>query len=324
MKSNEYIQSKLDELKQSLAAEAPSDKDALKAEIFRLLMSKKFRKYSVTSEYQQHIKNAISICVDQNEPIKLVLFFGGYKLWRLEESPQVDWAEMFSLMYYSDWLRPVCQIYRPGVWFDFFFDDTIAVMLNNLDPSETEEYRQSFLRLLKLIKEFAPQNLKFTCTRLIDQYANRQEFEDDLQDKMAKLKKDLGDNFSELDEKRREIIEMNVKVSEEQKNDPKWREKVALMHDAHFLLSKSRPYYITDNKIFLSTARITIGALAVGTTKRTIAKFWCGVGVLQKDGDDFHELVLSPKQLATAKFSTQKVSIPGLVGKNFNKIRILD
>jgi hypothetical protein len=46
-------------------------------------------------------------------------------LWRIDEAPEADFAELFSSMYYVKWLKPVCEIYKPGVWFDFFVDDLI-------------------------------------------------------------------------------------------------------------------------------------------------------------------------------------------------------
>jgi len=60
-----------------------------------------------------------------------------------------------------------------------------------------------------------------------------------------------------------------------------------------------------------------------GSTKRSYAKFWAGVGVLEKDGNSYAELVLTPKQLETAKFKWEDIDIPELKGKNFKKIRIL-
>ncbi|MDO8451848.1 MAG: hypothetical protein Q7S76_03185, partial [bacterium] len=88
-------------------------------------MSKKYRKYAVNPEYIQHIRSAIESSVQRGDPIKLTLVFGGYKLWRLEEAPEVDWAELFSLMYYARWLLPIARVYEPGVWFDFYSDDVI-------------------------------------------------------------------------------------------------------------------------------------------------------------------------------------------------------
>ena len=55
------------------------DTQGIEEYIFRKLMSKKFRKYSVNSEYQKHIRSAIELNVRNDEPIKITIIFGGYK-----------------------------------------------------------------------------------------------------------------------------------------------------------------------------------------------------------------------------------------------------
>jgi len=62
----------------------------------------------------------------------------------------------------------------------------------------------------------------------------------------------------------------------------------------------------------------------VGTTKSSTAKFWPGAGALKKVGDSFMEYVLSPSQLEKAEYITEPISITGLDGKNFKKIKIIN
>src|SRR3989344_6337422 len=160
MKPEEYIQAKLNELKQPSKLQFESDN--LSENIFKAVTSKKFRKYSVNPEYIDHIKSAIKLNVEKSEPIKFTVVFGGYKLWRLEETPEVDWAELFSMTYYTKWVKPICEIYKPGVWFDFFSDDVIVPQMNNIDPADTKAYQESFISLLEVIKPFLPTNLSIT------------------------------------------------------------------------------------------------------------------------------------------------------------------
>jgi hypothetical protein len=64
----------------------------------------------------------------------------------------------------------------------------------------------------------------------------------------------------------------------------------------------------------------------VGSTKRSYAKFWAAVGALEKSGEGFNELVLTPQQLEAARFEWEPVVLEGLsgkVGKNFTKVRIM-
>ncbi len=318
-----YLQSKLDELKGNATPSKKFEPNELKAEIFRLLASKKFRKYSVTPEFAAHIQEAISLCVDRNEPIKLELTFGCYKLWRLEETPEADWAELFTLMHYTNWLKPICAIYKPGVWVDFFSDDVIVPRMNSIDPAETLAYRTSLTNLINFIKKYIPSNLNFTLTRVIDQYQDQEEFEIDLQEQTKKLTSELSCALPVIDEKMAAMIDLNVRASETQKKDKNWRQKVYLLHEAYRNIKYRRSYYKRPDKIMIFPYKV-FECLAVGTTKRSIAKFWCGVGVLEKDEENYHQLVLTPSQIDKNKFEKVEINIKDLKGKNFKTIKIME
>jgi hypothetical protein len=63
--------------------------------------------------------------------------------------------------------------------------------------------------------------------------------------------------------------------------------------------------------------------IAVGTTKHSVAKFWCGIGVLEKDEECYNQIILTPNQIKAKKLKRKEVCIDGLVGKNFKAIGIL-
>ena len=138
---------------------------------------------------------------------------------------------------------------------------------------------------------------------------------------METLKDGVKNGLPELSDEMRALIDLNVKPTEEQLKDPHWREKIALMHDAYCLVKYRRPYYRVPDKILASTYRVK-NSISVGTTKRSIAKFWVGVGVLEKNGDDFNQLILSPTQIANSNLKEEPISMPGLIGKNFRHIKI--
>lgn len=290
--------------------------------IFHCLMSKKFRKYSVTNEYQEHIRSAIESCVSRNEPIKISFVFGGYKLWRLEEAPEADWAELFSLIYFTIWLKPITEIYPPGVWFDFFSDDVILETMNNVPKADTDRYIESFRKLLEFIKYYAPGNLSFTLNRVADQYGTYEEFQKELKNSIEQVKNSLGNKMPILTPEQIAAIELNVRIIPDQERDLYWREKVQLIHDGYSRVSKRRPYYRASDKIMLMN-KGSKDCLAVGTTKNSIVKFWVGVGVLEKLSDGFVDHIFSPKQLAVTPLFKQDISISGLEGNNFQSIKIL-
>jgi hypothetical protein len=319
MTPKEFIEYRLSELK-------PKDKTILKEElvgfIFNVIMSKKFRKFSVIPEYQDHIKKVITESVRDDLPIKFSFPFGGYKLWRFEETPEVDWAELFTLMYYAKWLKPVCEVYKPGVIFDFASDDMIVERMNNIPKKDTEKYRQSFNELVNFLQEYIPKNLKFIFTP-ISSFYTEEEFEKDLADKIEKKKKEFG-GLPVLDDKKKGMVELNVKLNPGQDSDLLWREKIELTHQAYYAVDKRRPYNRAKDKILAFTYPLKDGkSISVGTTKTSVAKFWVGVGALKKKGEEFVEYVLSPSQIETAKSTSESISIDGLSGKNFNRIKII-
>lgn len=320
MEAKEYLLQKLIFLKEKSLA-VPVHQNVTDY-IFHCLMSKKFRKYSVTSEYQEHIRSAVESCVSRNEPIKISFVFGGYKLWRLEEAPEADWAELFSLIYFTNWLKPITEIYQPGVWFDFFSDDVILSTMNNVSKADTDQYIEGFKKLLEFIKHYVPENLSFTFNRVADQYGTCEEFQKDLDNSIEQVKSNLGGKMPILTLEQVAAIDLNVRVTLDQTKDPYWREKVQLIHDGYSRVSKRRPYYRAPDKIMLVN-KGSKDCLAVGTTKSSIVKFWVGAGVLEKLSDGFVDHIFSPKRLETMQLVKQHISVPGLEGKNFQRIKIL-
>jgi hypothetical protein len=322
MKAQDYIQSKLDELQEPLGLDTLKDKEQLIDAITKFTLSKKFRKYSVTPESLEQIKSAIKLNVRKNEPIKFVLPFGAYKLWRLDETPEADWAEFFAMMYYTKWMKPLCEVYEPGVWFDFFSDDVIVKRMNNIPTDNTKAYRESFKKVLEFIKPQLPKNLNMTFNRVADRYESQKAVDTELERNMEEITKEAGGKLPALDEEQKAAIELNVKTTAEQEKDPEWREKVQLILEAYGKASKRRPYYRNAEKIMVVATPLW-GCLCVGTTKDSIAKFWCGAGALKPDKNEYRQLILTPSQLKKSKFTSESVNVNGLPAKNFTQIRIL-
>lgn len=327
MNAQEYIASELEALKKlKPPAVKPKDNKEMSDAIFTSLMSKKFRKYSVPEKNQEIIRSAIEKNVANNEPIKITWPFGGYKLWRFEEAPETDWAELFSIMHIAQWLKLVCSIYPKGVELTFWFDEVVIAQLNNIPQADLDKYQESFAGLLKFIQPRLPANLKFEIFLERSQYESIEAFNSGLKIEMEKLKKVKEANPQSLSEAAIRSIEMNVKLTPEQSMDPLWREKVDLMHYAYYNLQKQqnrmRPSYTTANITVFSTF-FEPNVIPIGTTKASIAKFWVGVGTLQKRGDSFIETILSITQLEKVNAEWESIHIDGLDGKNFSRIRII-
>lgn len=324
MNPQQYIESKLEQLNQPLGLTQPQNDNELVDTIYGLVASKKFRKYSLTPEYSQHIRNAIAENVSNKQPINLTFLGGSYKLWRLEEAPESDWAELFSYIYFSRWAQPICSIYEPGVWFDFMLDDIIVAKLNNISETEVSTYRSSRDKLIDFIKPYQSPNFKMTITGVGDLFASREEYEEILAREYKKLSEELPGGLPVLSEAQLATTELNVKATPEQLADPKWREKVELLHMAYMSTKATTGYSQASSKIRVFTQPFPNGTcIAVGSTKDSVAKFWVSVGALKPRDNSYRQIVVSPKQLESAEFDWQNISISGLEGKNFSRIRVL-
>ncbi len=320
MTSQEFIEKRLRQLKPEKSEMSFSSQDQLSEFIFKTIMSKKFRKFSVSEEYQKQIKEAIDKSVSKNLPIKFVFVFGGYKLWRLDEAPDADWAELFTLMYYAKWLKPITEVYKPGLVFDFCSDDVIVERMNNIPKNETESYADSFRELLDFLKNYLPENMKITLTPVGSLYTP-EEFDEDLKDKINLMEKQLG-GLPTLDERHKRMVEMNVRLKPGQDSDPLWHEKTELIHRAYYTVSRRRPYTRDKDKVLVFCTPME-NCIPVGTTKTSVAKFWVGVGALKVKGDEYVEYVLSPSQLESSEYEWESVSVQGLTDSNFKKLRVL-
>ena len=76
------------------------------------------------------------------------------------------------------------------------------------------------------------------------------------------------------------------------------------------------------DKILAFTSSLPM-AIGVGTTNRSVMKFWVGAGVLEKNEDDYSQNILSPKQLEHTESNWIDISIDGLNLPNFNRIRVI-
>jgi hypothetical protein len=327
MTAQKYIQSELDQLTSPIDATLPpKDHEMLANAVYKLLASTKFRKYALSPEYAQYVKDAVHASVAANEPINIVFFGGCYKLWRLDEAPEADWAELFAYMYFTRWLKPICAIYKPGVWFDFLLDDYIVPRLNNIPEADVETYRASRAMVLSFIKPYQPDNLTMTHTSEGGLFATRKEYENSLEQAIKEVAGSLPGGLPNLSEAEAASVELNTRTTPEQLADPKWREKVELLHSSYYVARNKTGYYAPEtHKIIAFTQPFAPGKpLAVGSTSHSVAKYWVGTGVLKPRNDgSLYQTVLSPNQLKSSQFDWHGIEVPGLTGKNFSKIRVL-
>lgn len=315
-----FIYSELQNLSQIEYKVLPQN---IENEIFKLLKTKKFRKYSASDSLLKRVQEAIAYNVSKDEPINITFLQGCYKLWRLEESPEVDWAELFSLMHYTKWVKPILSFYKPGVVFDFYLDDLIMERISNYRRDEILSYQHSFQKVMNFIMSYCSENLLYRMTTVSSRFTDENDFWNKLNIAIEKREKPI--NFIS-NESIIKMIDLNYRPIPDENLDLFWREELMRIHDAHSAMEERLKYREENGKILAMPSHYS-GAetrLFVGSTKDSIVKYWMGVGALKIKGERFIPTVLSPSQLANAKFSIYDVEIKGLDAKNFKKIRILE
>jgi hypothetical protein len=321
MTAQDYILSKIKELGKS-APTQDTGKTELEDAILAKVLSKKFRKFQADSGAIERAKRAIHAAVTSNQPIKARMVFGGNKLWRFEEAPEIDWAELFSVIYFTRWLKNIASVYRPGAYLELFSQDISVETLNNVPRSETDQYTRTFKTMLEWLKPQIPENVTFAYRRHFDEFDDPSDYLRELEEAKALILKENQGKLPQLSETQKIATELNVRLRPGQADDPQWRERVELEHQAIFRTKTLNSYFAIPDIISVNAGRFP-GLITTGSTKYSTAKFWAGVGVLEKDGEDYHELVLTPRQLETAQFDWEDMAIDGLQSKNFSKIRVL-
>lgn len=294
----------------------------LEEAILAKVLSKKFRKLKADETTMAVAKRAIHTAVETKQPVTVSYLFGGNKLWRFDEAPEVDWAELFALFYFLRWMKTIASVYEPGARLDFYSEDVAVEALNNVTREETERYSRTFRALIDWLEPYIPDNIVVTHRRYGEEYASYEDFLQELEVGKARIMEQNHGNLPVLSEIQKAATELNVRLLPDQDKDPLWREKTEVIHrgleETDTLLR-----YLNDPSLIMACPTSYSGWVATGSTKKSLAKFWAGVGVLERDSNDFNELVLTPKQLEAAQFDWQTVHLDGLQGKNFSRIRVL-
>ncbi len=305
------------------------DSKGIEEYIFAKLTSKKFRKWKADDLTKKQYTKAVARAVSQNRPLQIVFPFGGYKLWRIPTTPEVDWAEFFMIAYYSTYVAPILAAYEPGVRIIFSSDEVVVERMNNIAQEFTELYFKSFESLTANFKKYSSKNLDIVIKRVRDLYDSDEELEIELQKNLARGKEKYEALSDEGRARELTTSELNIKwdgvrdwtiLSDEEKKE-KIKQGV-IIHETYRELSKRKALVRGEDSILIFTTPIP-NALALGTTKTSIAKFWVGTGVMTHDGESFAEYIVSPKQWETIKDQPHEIiKINLLPFKNFQEVLV--
>lgn len=333
MNPEEYLKTKLETC--ALAELRPVDRKFLESQgmevfIYRILTSKKFRKWKTIDQYVNEVKKSIKHIVSNNEPLELAWFFGGYKLWRFSSSPFVDWAELFTIIYLIKYVSKIAAVYKPGVRIIFWAaHPSIMKRQSNVPENNCQEYHESFNKLLNIIRLYLPKNLVVELKSFEILYPNNDEYTRELEQMIAEVENEYKNVWSSSRKEKKAAsshlnIQWNGAKNWENISQKEKEEKIRLgpiVHDGYCRLSRVMEVVRGIGKISITATPIPSGSLAVGTTSSSVTKFWTGFGVLERRGDDYVERILSPQQLEAVKSKPHEVIPSDLIElKNFENI----
>lgn len=305
------------------------DNEGLSSYVFKKLSSKKFRKLKMSTECIEHTQSAIKHQIASNQPLAFVFPQGGYKLWRLPTTPNVDWAEFFNIAYIIAYLSPIASCYKPGVILKYYHFDRLMELHDNLTPSEIKSYKTSFTSLLHEFNTYLPKNFQLQLTTENDLYPG-----DVYTDVIESDFKRAEAEFDAFDKKRQEAwvksailnIKLNGREDWSKLNQKDFEDKIrkACIYEnaATYCLTKVWSEVITKNTILIFVKPIAFG-IAIGSTRTSTAKHWVGYGVLEKDAHGFYERILTPSQLQNTTNIPHTRQLVNIVpGNNFTSIDI--
>lgn len=270
--------------------------------IFSKLLSKKFRKWKLTSTCEARTKKAIDLSVATGKPVHVVYFTGGYKLWRLPSSPQADWAEFFNIAHVLRYIAPIAAVYQPGVTISYYIHTLLMEKHDNLTTEEIEKYINSFQSLINAFLKYTPLNVSIKIWKDADLYS-RNEYFPILEDGYKKASEQYAHMTLQQQNHFLKLGRLNIKwrgkedwttlpeaVKEEKiKQGAIW--ELAAMNN----LDRVQQTAKGEDKVLLFTVG-TPAFIGIGSTQNSIVKHWTGFGVLEKDNDKYRERILSPSQ----------------------------
>ncbi|MDQ3076876.1 MAG: hypothetical protein M3Q63_02385 [bacterium] len=299
--------------------------------LFKLITRKKFRRWKLPDLARERIDTTLDFCLTHNEPIIFRFRFGGYKLWQLKSAPEVDWAEFFSIAYYSEYLAPIIATHPVGVKLIFVLEDVGIQKMNNISKTDMDSYYESFKRLCVEFEKYIPENFSIQVVRHGSLFNTIEDFEQEFRNKIMEIEETWKEKQSPeylksilkaaaLNIKWDGVVDL-TKISNEDKQ--KKIEQSAMMHDALVDMPTIRAFSDKNPRIILIFTTPLPKVISIGMTKASIVKFWVGNGVLEEQNGKYLDHILSPSQIEKIKeVSFKEIPINLIQGVNFFMIKL--
>ncbi len=295
------------------------------------LMSKRFRKWKLDPACIERTQKAVELQIEKNEPIKVIYFQGGYKLWRFPTSPEADWAEFFNIAYVLNYLAPIAAAYKPGIDLTYYCHTLLMETHDNLTTEEIKAYMASLQHLFDEFGKYTPRNIKMSILRDADIYS-REEYIEALEKGKDKAAEDIKSwteaKIADFERMAQLNIKWNGREDWTKLNSKEKQEKIHLAALYEQAATSNLPKVMETVKapnivlLFTKASPIFIG---IGSTYTSMAKHWVGYGVLEVHKDSYISRILTPSQYETTRSNPKKVLLTSSsLGKNFANIDLYE
>lgn len=168
-------------------------------QVLNRLFLQKYSKKSQSEKAKKYTTQKVDNILNSKLPFIFCFCFGGYKHFWSPTFPEPDWAEIFTIKYFMEYVLPIAKAYEKGVTIEFESEEVVLSYMNNIPQDNLDRYNKIFLELVNYInrKSNYPLNLNLILAR--DLY--------DKEELFAKMK-----SYKNIVEKRFDNLEEDEKI----------------------------------------------------------------------------------------------------------------
>lgn len=272
--------------------------------IYELLTPASFRLGALDVEVEEVLRTRIDRAIAANEPITLIIAYGGFKNIYINTAPHIDWAEVFQLSFVLKTVWEITQIYPPGVHIEYSGDAEAMSVADNLKIEWIKTYLSEFALMLKAIQPLLPYNLKLTNRDFSEFYTT------------SELSKELDTRLVQIDYSQNELTAKMPKainnfcwdgekdlthLNESEKQ--RMLEKSILLHKLwlEFDYEKRGEYLEGGIHIPIAHRKGLPGCYGIKSVKGSDIQFWIAKGALTENNGH-----MTPTLLSANKYTTMK------------------
>lgn len=168
-------------------------------QVQNLLLSGKYRKFPITNEIRKMLKQSVDYILDNDKSFIFVPSFGGYKHSWTPSYPCPDWAELFNLKCFIDYLTPLYYLTKKNIIVEYLSKDIIVPMMNNISKEFVDKYINDFKKLISLVNQ-KQDEIKFELHSSHEDYETSTLFE-----LINQNRESIIDKFNKLDSNEQDI-----------------------------------------------------------------------------------------------------------------------